>query len=116
MRRIEMRRVNRTRRIVRCRNVGAAALDTGLSCQMCGVTPDDIDEVTGRFGRFHIGRVAAQVGGEKETLVVCSSCYQGAIELCRERITGGSLSLVGAGPDAQAPVVSALIQKIASCK
>ncbi len=61
----------------------AEVLDrNGFTCQMCGLTPGDIDPDTGRLVRLHIGHIVDKSFGGKEELsnlrALCSSCNQGA--------------------------------------
>jgi hypothetical protein len=61
----------------------AAVLDrNGFTCQMCGLTPGDIDPDTGRKVRLHIGHIKDKSLGGKEELsnlrALCSTCNQGA--------------------------------------
>ncbi len=47
----------------------AAVLDrNGFTCQMCGLTPGDIDEDTGRKVRLHIGHIVDKSLGGKDEL------------------------------------------------
>jgi hypothetical protein len=59
---------------------------------MCGVIPGDVDDLTGRNVRFHIGKIKAKnLGGEEQLSnlqVLCSTCYRGAKELQKERKSG----------------------------
>src|ERR1035437_10273574 len=58
-----------------------------LCCRMCGVTPGDIDDLTGHEVRFRIGKIVPRkVGGKDEESnlrVLCSTCYRGAKELLK---------------------------------
>ena len=68
----------------------AEVLDrNGFTCQMCGLTPGDVDPVTGRKVRLHIGhRVDKSHGGKDELsnlFALCSSCNQGAKNLTAEK-------------------------------
>ncbi len=61
----------------------AQVLDrNGFTCQMCGLTPGDIDPSTGRKVRLHIGHIIDKSIGGKEELsnlrTLCSTCNQGA--------------------------------------
>jgi 5-methylcytosine-specific restriction endonuclease McrA len=61
----------------------AEVLDrNGFTCQMCGLTPGDIDPSTGRKVRLHIGHIVDKSIGGKEELsnlrALCSTCNQGA--------------------------------------
>ena len=71
----------------------AEVLDrNGFTCQMCGVTPGDVDPETGRKVRLHIGHIVDKdLGGrdEAENLrALCSSCNQGAKNVTAEKPTG----------------------------
>jgi|ERR1035438_1095309 5-methylcytosine-specific restriction endonuclease McrA len=58
-----------------------------LSCRMCGIIPGDIDDLTGREVRFHVGKISPKkLGGKDEVSnmrVLCSTCYRGARELLK---------------------------------
>lgn len=61
----------------------AEVLDrNGFTCQMCGLTPGDIDPSTGRKVRLHIGHIVDKSIGGKDELsnlrTLCSTCNQGA--------------------------------------
>jgi len=61
----------------------AEVLDrNGFTCQMCGLTPGDIDPTTGRKVRLHLGHVKDKSLGGKDELsnlrALCSTCNQGA--------------------------------------
>ena len=61
----------------------AEVLDrNGFTCQMCGLTPGDIDPSTGRKVRLHIGHIIDKSLGGKDELsnlrALCSTCNQGA--------------------------------------
>jgi 5-methylcytosine-specific restriction endonuclease McrA len=63
----------------------AEVLDrNGFTCQMCGLTPGDIDPYTGRKVRLHIGHIKDKNLGGKDELsnlrTLCSTCNQGAKE------------------------------------
>jgi hypothetical protein len=89
---------------------------------MCGVIPGDIDDLTGRTVKFHIGRIKAKkLGGEDELSnlrVLCSTCYRGAKALYKEKTSANwPLPQVGrAGQHAQRPVLSALLKEIGEAK
>lgn len=63
----------------------------GFTCQMCGATPGDIDEVTGRKVRMHLGHIKDKSLGGKDELsnlrTLCSSCNQGAKNVTQEKPT-----------------------------
>ncbi len=70
----------------------AAVLDrNGFTCQMCGLTPGEIDPATGRKVRLHIGHIVDKSLGGKEELTnlraLCSTCNQGAKNLTTEKPT-----------------------------
>lgn len=61
----------------------AEVLDrNGFTCQMCGLTPGDIDPTTGRKVRLHVGHIKDKSLGGKDELsnlrALCSTCNQGA--------------------------------------
>lgn len=61
----------------------AQVLDrNGFTCQMCGLTPGDIDPSTGRKARLHIGHIVDKSLGGRDELsnlrALCSTCNQGA--------------------------------------
>jgi hypothetical protein len=97
-------------------NLRSVALDhDDLYCQMCGVIPGDIDDLTGRVVKFHIRRIKAKKLGWEDELpnlrVLCSTCYWGAKELYKERA-----ELMRAVQRAQRPVLSALLKEIGETK
>ncbi len=55
---------------------------TDLFCGMCGAAPGDIDDLTGRKVRLHIGHIVDENIGGKDELsnlrTLCSTCNQGA--------------------------------------
>lgn len=70
----------------------AEVLDrNGFTCQMCGLTPGDIDPATGRLVRLHIGHIVDKSMGGKEELsnlrALCSTCNQGAKNITTMRPT-----------------------------
>ena len=143
---MKMRRLSPTGQIRRCRNIRRStdrlpekcdiAFGRGISaglrsvalnhddlyCQMCGVMPGDIDDLTGRHVKFHIERVKAKkLGGQDELSnlrALCSTCYRGAKDLYKERTSDNwRLSQVGLeGEQAQRPVLSALLKEIGEAK
>jgi len=71
----------------------AEVLDrNGFTCQMCGLTPGDIDPATNRKVRLHIGHIVDKSLGGKEELsnlrTLCSTCNQGAKNITGEKPTG----------------------------
>jgi len=71
----------------------AEVLDrNGFTCQMCGLTPGDLDPDTGRKVRLHIGHIKDKSLGGKDELsnlrALCSSCNQGAKNITAEKPTG----------------------------
>lgn len=70
----------------------AEVLDrNGFTCQMCGITPTDIDPQTGRRARMHIGHIVDKSLGGRDELsnlrTLCSTCNQGAKNVTSERPT-----------------------------
>jgi 5-methylcytosine-specific restriction endonuclease McrA len=68
----------------------AEVLDrNGFTCQMCGLTPGDIDPATGRKVRLHIGHIKDKsLGGIDELAnlrALCSTCNQGAKNITGEK-------------------------------
>jgi hypothetical protein len=68
----------------------AEALDrNGFTCQMCGLTPGDVDPATNRKVRLHIGHIQDKSLGGKDELsnlrVLCSTCNQGAKNITLEK-------------------------------
>jgi HNH endonuclease len=75
----------------------AEVLDrNGFTCQMCGLTPGEIDPDTGRKVRLHIGHILDKSLGGKEELsnlrALCSTCNQGAKNVTGEKPTALWLS------------------------
>ncbi len=70
----------------------AEVLDrNGFTCQMCGLTPGDIDPSTQRKVRLHIGHIVDKNLGGKDELsnlrALCSTCNQGAKNITAEKPT-----------------------------
>src|SRR5271157_969972 len=70
----------------------AEVLDrNGFTCQMCGLTPGEIDPATGRKVRLHIGHIIDRNLGGKDELsnlrTLCSTCNQGAKNITGEKPT-----------------------------
>lgn len=68
----------------------AEVLDrNGFTCQMCGLTPGDVDPVTNRKVRLHIGHIKDKSFGGKDELsnlrTLCSTCNQGAKNITPEK-------------------------------
>lgn len=68
----------------------AEVLDrNGFTCQMCGLTPGDIDPETGRKVRLHIGHIVDKSLGGQDVLsnlrTLCSTCNQGAKNVTGEK-------------------------------
>src|SRR3954470_11194608 len=63
----------------------------GFTCQMCGLTPGDIDPYTGRKVRLHVGHIVDKSLGGRDELsnlrTLCSTCNQGAKNVTAERPT-----------------------------
>lgn len=71
----------------------AEVLDrNGFTCQMCGLTPGDVDPDTGRKVRLHLGHIVDKSLGGKDELsnlrALCSTCNQGAKNVTGEKPTG----------------------------
>jgi len=70
----------------------AEVLDrNGFTCQMCGITPGEIDPATHRKVRLHIGHIKDKSLGGKDELsnlrTLCSTCNQGAKNVTTEKPT-----------------------------
>lgn len=70
----------------------AQVLDrNGFTCQMCGLTPGDVDPYTDRKVRLHLGHIKDKnLGGKNELSnlrTLCSTCNQGAKNVTSEKPT-----------------------------
>jgi hypothetical protein len=99
----------------------AEVLDrNGFTCQMCGLTPGEIDPQTNRKVRLHIGHIKDKNLGGKDELsnlrALCSTCNQGAKNVTGEKPTGiWLLSQVRrAGQDEQMAVYQWLKKKFSA--
>jgi len=68
----------------------AEVLDrNGFTCQMCGLTPYDIDPITGRKTRLHVGHIVDKSHGGKDEAsnlrALCSTCNRGAKNATAEK-------------------------------
>ena len=68
----------------------ASVLDrNGFTCQMCGLTPGEIDPTTNRKVRLHIGHTKDKTLGGKDELsnlrTLCPTCNQGAKNITTEK-------------------------------
>lgn len=96
----------------------ATVLDrNGFTCQMCGLTPGDIDPATNRKVRLHVGHIVDKKLGGKDELsnlrALCSTCNQGAKNVTTEK--PGTIWLLSqvrrAGIDSQREVYRWLSEK-----
>ncbi|MFZ4700843.1 MAG: HNH endonuclease [Candidatus Methylumidiphilus sp.] len=89
----------------------------GFTCQMCGLTPGDIDPETNRKVRLHIGHIKDKSLGGVEELsnlrALCSTCNQGAKNITGEKPTTIWLlsQIRRAGQDEQRAVFDWLCKK-----
>ena len=70
----------------------AQVLDhNGFTCQMCGLTPGEVDPQTARKVRLHIGHIVDKNLAGKDELsnlrALCSTCNQGAKNITSEKPT-----------------------------
>jgi hypothetical protein len=96
----------------------AEVLDrNGFTCQMCGLTPGDMDPGTARKVRLHIGHIKDKsLGGQDELSnlrALCSTCNQGAKNITGEKPTTIWLlsQIRRAGQDEQRAVLNFLRKK-----
>jgi hypothetical protein len=96
----------------------AEVLDrNGFTCQMCGLTPGEIDPATGRNARLHIGHIKDKSLGGKDELTnlraLCSTCNQGAKNITGEKPSAIWLlsQIRRAGQDEQRTVFDWLVKK-----
>jgi 5-methylcytosine-specific restriction endonuclease McrA len=96
----------------------AQVLDrNGFTCQMCGLTPGDIDPGSGRKVRLHLGHIMDKSLGGKDELsnlrALCSTCNQGAKNVTGEKPTSIWLlsQIRRAGQDEQRAVFAWLSTK-----
>lgn len=99
----------------------AQVLDrNGFTCQMCGLTPGDVDAATDRKVRLHIGHIKDKSHGGKDELsnlrALCSTCNQGAKNITAEKASAIWLlsQIRRAGQDEQKIVFEWLRKKFGS--
>ncbi len=90
---------------------------TDLFCRMCGAAPGDIDDLTGRKVRLHIGHIVDKSIGGKDELsnlrTHCSTCNQGAKNITSVKPPAIWLlsQIRRAGQDEQRAVLEWLLKK-----
>ena len=96
----------------------AKVLDrNGFTCQMCGLTPGEIDPFTKRKVRLHLGHIKDKNLGGRDELsnlrALCSTCNQGAKNITSEKPTAVWLlsQVRRAGQDEQLAVLNWLRRK-----
>ena len=72
------------------RTLRAQVLDrNGFTCQMCGLTPGELDPGTGRKVHLHIGHIVDKILGGKDELSnlrsLCSACNEGAKNVTQQK-------------------------------
>lgn len=72
------------------RTLRSQVLDrNGFTCQMCGLTPGEVDPGTGRKVHMHIGHIVDKSLGGKDELsnlrALCSSCNEGAKNVTQQK-------------------------------
>ena len=87
-----MNRYNSESRASRCRQL---LRRSGLYCRMCGVATGDIDDLTRQEAQFCIARREDEClgfgSGITGPVALCSTCYDGAMELAADRALGARL-------------------------
>ena len=89
----------------------------GLTCQMCGAALGDIDDLTGRKVRLHLGEIKVEslgsLNGLPDIQTLCTSCKEGRKNFTGEKPTAiWLLSQVRrAGQDEQLAVFEWLLKK-----